>query len=61
MKEKDKKDKQLELQEEKSQYKSLDQKKLIEKLQKEMFESAQALEFERAAILRDEIEKITNK
>ncbi|MDD3791419.1 MAG: UvrB/UvrC motif-containing protein, partial [Sphaerochaetaceae bacterium] len=37
-----------------------DRKKYIKELEKEMFERAKNLEFEQAAILRDEIESIKN-
>ena len=40
---------------------STQRKKLIKELERQMFEAAKNLEFEKAAVLRDEIENIRNK
>lgn len=40
---------------------SMSRKKLIKELERQMFEAAKNLEFEKAAVLRDEIENIKNK
>ena len=40
---------------------SSQRKKLIKELERQMFEAAKNLEFEKAAVLRDEIENIRNK